>query len=648
MRSWIEANQRYLTAEINVLKQELRLYRQKLQGAVSEEHLKDWQDSIVQVEKALEDLPFPAAIDSLVATFSLCGASDLDTEFADLIGQLQGGSSFFPSFGLALSLFEGAHWSAITPDAPLRYWGIIELQSGSLVTKSPLLLNEYILHFLCGTVQLDATLREITVSVSQEYDIVPSHFLISNSVSRLLQDRLEKGKYPTIELLGDDASDKGAIAANACGSAGLSLYSLEGVSIPTNNREAASLARIWSRQAALNRLVLLIDCNDIDLKDNQKLFSIRYFIGRLTTPVIISSRNRFPSKEMEIFLFEVTKPKPEEQLALWASKLGDTVQHNRWLQSIVSQFNMSAGKIHLACKELQNKNGTSKSDSNYTQDIRRVCCAQTRPEVEQLAELVEPHARWEDLILPEAHKSILKEIVIQVKQKSKVYHDWGFSARNSRGLGITALFSGESGTGKTMAAEVLANELQLDLYKIDLSQVISKYIGETEKKLKKIFDAAEEGGSILLFDEADALFGKRSEVKDSHDRYSNIEVSYLLQRMEAYRGLAILTTNMKGALDRAFMRRIRFVVQFPFPDTIQRTEIWRTIFPTETPTQDLDYDKLARLNLAGGNIRNIAMNAAFIAAEEECPILMSHISRAARSEYSKLEKILGVNEIAKW
>jgi SpoVK/Ycf46/Vps4 family AAA+-type ATPase len=199
-----------------------------------------------------------------------------------------------------------------------------------------------------------------------------------------------------------------------------------------------------------------------------------------------------------------------------------------------------------------------------------------------------------------------------------------------------------------MAAEVLANELHLDLYQIDLSQVVSKYIGETEKNLGRIFDAAEEGGSILLFDEADALFGKRSEVKDSHDRYANIEVSYLLQRMESYRGLAILTTNLKESLDEAFLRRIRFVVQFPFPDAAQRTEIWRRIFPAETPTEDLDPEKLARLGVAGGNIRNIALSAAFHAADANGPVRMEHLLQAARSEYMKLEKPLTDGEIRGW
>jgi SpoVK/Ycf46/Vps4 family AAA+-type ATPase len=199
-----------------------------------------------------------------------------------------------------------------------------------------------------------------------------------------------------------------------------------------------------------------------------------------------------------------------------------------------------------------------------------------------------------------------------------------------------------------MAAEVLATELRLDLYRVDLSATVSKYIGETEKNLRRIFDAAEEGGTILLFDEADALFGKRSEVKDSHDRYANIEVGYLLQRMEAYRGLAILTTNLRAALDSAFLRRLRFIVQFPFPDAAQRAEIWRRVFPAATPTDGLDAGALAQLNVAGGNIRNIALGAAFLAAEAGQPVRMAHLLHAARDEYAKLEKSLTGAEVDSW
>jgi SpoVK/Ycf46/Vps4 family AAA+-type ATPase len=195
---------------------------------------------------------------------------------------------------------------------------------------------------------------------------------------------------------------------------------------------------------------------------------------------------------------------------------------------------------------------------------------------------------------------------------------------------------------------VIAGELSLDLYRIDLSSVVSKYIGETEKNLRAVFDAAEDSGAILLFDEADALFGKRSEVKDSHDRYANIEVSYLLQRMEAYRGLAILTTNLKAALDPAFQRRLRFMVQFPFPDERYRAAIWQRVFPPAAPTAGLDFHKLARLHVAGGTIRNIALNAAFLAAEAAEAVSMQHLYQAAQAEAAKLERPLSAQDTRGW
>jgi SpoVK/Ycf46/Vps4 family AAA+-type ATPase len=276
------------------------------------------------------------------------------------------------------------------------------------------------------------------------------------------------------------------------------------------------------------------------------------------------------------------------------------------------------------------------------------CRDHARPRLEDLAQRIASGTTWDQLVLPDAQLQILQDVAAHVRHRTTVYETWGFGRTGSRGLGISALFAGTSGTGKTMAAEVIANELRLDLYRVDLSSVVSKYIGETEKNLRQIFDAAERGGAVLLFDEADALFGKRSEVKDSHDRYANIEVSYLLQRMECYRGLAILTTNMRSALDTAFLRRLRFVVQFPFPDAVHRAEIWRRSFPSRTPLENVDPQLLSSLSVSGGNIRNIALNAAFLAADEGTPVRMTHLLRAARSEYAKLEKPLTDAEVAGW
>ena len=276
------------------------------------------------------------------------------------------------------------------------------------------------------------------------------------------------------------------------------------------------------------------------------------------------------------------------------------------------------------------------------------CRSQARPQLDDLAQRIEAMATWDDLVLPEREKHILRDISLHVRQRAKVYQEWGFAGKGGKGLGISALFSGASGTGKTMAAEVLAHELKLDLYRIDLSAVVSKYIGETEKNLRRIFDAAETSGAILLFDEADALFGKRTQVKDSHDRHANVEVSYLLQRMEAYQGLAILTTNLKESLDQAFLRRLRFAIKFPFPDAAARSQIWQRIFPTKTPTNKLDFNKLGCLNVAGGNIRNIALNAAFVAADAGEAVMMKHILQAAKSECVKLERSLTDVEIRGW
>jgi SpoVK/Ycf46/Vps4 family AAA+-type ATPase len=362
--------------------------------------------------------------------------------------------------------------------------------------------------------------------------------------------------------------------------------------------------------------------------------------------LVLSSRGRRRALQRPILTLDVDKPTAQEQRAMWKSFLGETAaQLNGALEILGAQFNFDASAIRAVCvgaAQSENESG------RLGETLWEICRAQARPQLDDMAQRITPRATWRDLVLPDAQRQVLREIGIHVRRRAKVYEEWGFAAASARGLGISALFAGPSGTGKTMAGEVLATELNLDLYRIDLSQVVNKYIGETEKNLRRVFDAADEGGAILLFDEADALFGKRSEVKDSHDRYANIEVSYLLQRMEAYRGLAILTTNLKSALDTAFLRRLRFIVQFPFPDAAQREEIWRRIFPAQTPTESLEFAQLARLAVTGGSIRNIALNGAFLAAEADQPVRMGHLLQAAKHECQKLERPLNESEIGGW
>jgi SpoVK/Ycf46/Vps4 family AAA+-type ATPase len=265
-----------------------------------------------------------------------------------------------------------------------------------------------------------------------------------------------------------------------------------------------------------------------------------------------------------------------------------------------------------------------------------------------LARLVPATDCWERLVLPPDGLAQLEELAAQAGHRARVYEEWGFGPRLTRGRGITALFAGASGTGKTMAAEALAARLQLDLYAIDLAGVVSKWIGETEKNLRRVFDAAQRSGAVLFFDEADALFGKRTEVKDAHDRYANIEVDYLLQRMEDYRGVAILATNRRNLVDPAFLRRLRFLVDFPFPDPAAREQLWRGVFPPGAPLAELDFEALARLEVSGGSIRTIAVNAAFLAAGEDAPIGMAHVMHAARREYTKLERLAAATEFGAW
>jgi len=263
------------------------------------------------------------------------------------------------------------------------------------------------------------------------------------------------------------------------------------------------------------------------------------------------------------------------------------------------------------------------------------------PRLDTLADRLVPRFTWNDIVLPDPVVRDLRAVAAQVRHQARVYGDYGFARKYPRGRGISLLLSGPSGTGKTMAAEVVANDLGLDLYRIDLSRVVSKYIGETEKNLRAVFEAARAGGAILLFDEAEALFGTRSEVKDGHDRYADVAASYLLRHIESHAGLSILAANMKSDLDPAFLRRLRHVVELPFPDATARRLIWQKAIPAEMPCASLDFDALSRLDIAGGTIAAIVLNAAFLAAQDGRPLDMRHLEQATSAEYRKLGRDLG-------
>jgi ATP-dependent 26S proteasome regulatory subunit len=505
---------------------------------------------------------------------------------------------------------------------------------------------------------IDERLRALVKPLPVPGELVPSHRALAEEVAAVWSQAGSGRVIPIIELCGNEAAGKRALAAVACAFLGLQLYCIPAWAVPRSAPDLDSFLRLWEREAVLSSSALLLDCDDTDGSEALPASDLSWLMEGTRGPLLVATRNSRRCAHRAIVLFEVSKPTANEQGEIWRNALETHVASvNGEIDTLVSQFNLSSGTIRLAAGRAFARRPQDSSSGSSEQSVSAdglanrlwdACRAQVQPRLEGLAQRIEPLSEWDDLVLPEKQKEILNNVAIHVRQRGKVYQTWGFSSKSVRGLGISALFAGPSGTGKTMAAEVLAADLRLDLYRIDLSQIVSKYIGETEKNLRSVFDAAEEGAAVLLFDEADALFGKRSEVKDSHDRYANIEVSYLLQRMEAYRGLAILTTNRKSAIDQAFMRRLRFVVEFPYPEATQRAEIWRRVFPPRTPTENLRIDRLARLNAAGGHIRNIAMGAAFLAAEAGEPVRMSHLLTAARTEFDKLEKPLTDAEIAGW
>ncbi|MFZ5352371.1 MAG: ATP-binding protein [Bacillota bacterium] len=398
---------------------------------------------------------------------------------------------------------------------------------------------------------------------------------------------------------------------------------------------------------------VLIEDEDVSYKKVSFLLKrIDVFDGDV---FILSSKNWKIKKPLENHTFtaiELGLPEGLERIKLWESygrsyKFDDTVVFN----NISNKFNFTPGQIKNALLNAKNLAEWERGSCEIgNAELTKACYLQVNHKLEKKAHLIQPKYAWEDLVLPEDVKQQLRNAVNQVKYRHIVYGEWGFDKKLPYGKGLSMLFSGPPGTGKTMAAQVIANELTLEIYKIDLSQIISKYIGETEKNLNMIFTEAKHSNAILFFDETDALFGKRSEVKDSHDKYANIETAYLLQRMEEYDGISIMATNYLQNIDEAFMRRINYIIKFPFPDAKYRELLWRSMYTKETPlSKDIDFKYLGeKFLIAGGNIKNIVLASAFLAAENGEAVSMKHIVNAAKYELEKSGKILLKEDIGEY
>ncbi|MGZ6092913.1 MAG: ATP-binding protein, partial [Polyangiales bacterium] len=545
---------------------------------------------------------------------------------------------------LALALFAQESAARILdaddlmPDRPLRSLHLIEvsgLESEPLLSRA-LTVDERMSDYLRGVNRIDARLHAVLDDVRPGLSADRVDHLASCVVQHL---EAESGRWPVVNLVAASSSVARDVARRACEHLGLRCCSVDPArmaALPPDER--ALLIELMGREASLGGVAVVVDAAMVE-RSSGVAATIDELVTSLAGSLFLLSPERWPN-DLPLHVMRVAELTRADQRVLWRTALQTHPNAvNGEVDAIVQQFDFSASAIgDIVERAAARSNGREIAPEELWQE----CRDETTGALDELARRIVPVYGWDDMVVSAEVAAQLHELANQVEQRSRVYETWGFGAQLERGRGITALFSGVSGTGKTMAAEILAAHLALDLYRIDLAGVVSKYIGETEKNLRRVFDAAERSGAILFFDEADALFGTRTEVRDSHDRYANVEVNYLLQRMEDYVGLAILATNRRAALDGAFLRRLRFVVEFQFPGVDDRRRIWERVFPGEAQLDAIDYSFLARLELTGGNIRSIAINAAFLASAEDAPIGMAHLARAAAREFTKLDKPISV------
>jgi SpoVK/Ycf46/Vps4 family AAA+-type ATPase len=608
------------------------------------------------IAEELQQAKTPAALDVLIHLFGLSRferdafvlalAPELNSSFERLYAYVQDDvTRRHATPQLALTLLSGPEEEqsardCFLPEATLRRFRLLvvdESAPSAAFPNRPLRVDERMLNFVLGVNRLDERLAWLL-------DPVPE--APTASADRELADRIVRWAQSSagslvsrcVNLIGAFDASPLHLARAVCDALGIALYQVNAAALPPSRSDRRELPDLIEREAVLQQMALYFDLEAVRPEDKRELVRD---INRLRAFCIIGSATRWPG-ERETLTVSVAKPDARQQAELWEQALSAAgVAPSSEIGALVEQFDLGPAHIGRAVAAARELAVLRSSAADLTfEDLWRACEREAAPKLEELAQRLVPCYTWDDIVLPAEPFRQLQEIAAQVAHRARVYQGWGFGAKLNRGRGISALFAGASGTGKTMAAEVLARHLRLDLYRIDLAGVVSKYIGETERNLRSIFAAAERGGVILFFDEADALFGKRSEVRDSHDRYANIEVNYLLQRMEDFRGLAILATNRKSALDSAFVRRLRFIVDFPFPDAAHRRRIWERVFPPQAEVNGLDFPWLARLEISGGHIRNIALAAAFLAASEGAPIGMLHVMRAAHREYAKMERIV--------
>lgn len=558
------------------------------------------------------------------------------------------------ALGLLCATFEErlAARARFSPSAPLLRHGLLQLFAeppGSQPTLlgSTLKVDGHLVEWLLGSDELDARLaahaRVVVPRAGHERAPLPAAL-----AARAAQQRAD-GEI--LYLQGPPGSGRQSTAEALCAALGKRLLVLDGASLsPLADSAAEPLVRLWLREARLLAAVpLWRDFGAAREPGQPERAALLRALEEHRGLVLLSGEDPWepagPLRARPFLLVTLEHPSPHERARLWREALAQPAQSASTLEELArlaSRARMTAGQIRTAAATARSlAEARDPAHGRITPaDVAQACRLHAPRPASQLARRLSSPHRWEDLVLPEGQIAHLREICDHIRYRERVHDEWGFDRRLSTGKGLSILFTGPPGTGKTMTAGVMARDLGLELFQIDLSSVVSKYIGETEKHLARLFAEAEGSGAVLFFDEADALFGKRTEVKDSHDRYANLETSYLLQRIEAYEGMVILASNFKRNMDEAFLRRFHFIMEYSIPDERQRRRLWEQIWPPGVPrAPDLDLGLMAkRFDLSGGHIRNIALAASFLAAARGAPVTMADLLHATRREYQKLSR----------
>ena len=562
----------------------------------------------------------------------------------------------------------------LVSDAALRNWDLVELAPGSRLgtlaggCRLPPAIAAYLLARAAPQLRLDQPLEEIGGDLDLDDHLVDD--TVKRQLSNFLAHATENDAEPTsyvLHLQGPDPALQESLCAALFRRAGMRCARLDGRALRQayvdTGRNAAALAprlRVLCRDALLcNRVLVLTGCQWLgsydgadDLLDDvcRSLFDSQRYIAVLNGPArrIADLAHGFRRHRAVAVLVRSSAPDTRLRRDVWQRHLPafGFVVSAATLELLVNQYPFTEGQIVSALKDAASRGLVEAASENAESLLFDACREESQREQLSVAQEVKTPYRFDDIVLPPETRRALAEVLHYARHRHQVVEQWGFDAKHRNSRNLCVLFHGPSGTGKTMAASIIANELNLGLYRIDLASVVSKYIGETEKQLAQLFDQAEAMNVVLFFDEAESLFAKRTDMKDSHDRYANLQTGYLLQRIETYPGIVVLSTNLLQNIDKAFVRRFKFMIEYPFPSAPQRLTLWKNAFPRAAPiADDIDFELLAeKAPLSGGNINNIAIGAAFLAAAEGQPVSQRHLLEATQREYGKLGKVFNVRD----